>query len=404
MADEPETRFARAGDVHIAYQIVGDGPVDILFIDTWVHHVEAVWDFPDFARFLRRLASFGRLIHFDRRGTGLSDPVPLEGLPDFDEQVEDAIAVLDAAGSERPAVVGTNDGTLVAMLLAATRPERCSALALFAATAKHLPPGELGSIDTVVATITESTEDSGVAWLAPSRLGDDAFDRQLLRFQRNSVRMGAMGHYFRQTLVAEMPDVLPAIRCPTLVLNRRGNRVVSFDQSEDVAGTIPDAKLVELPGEDHLIFSQNVDLVADELEEFLTGARTGRDPDRLLATLLFTDVVDSTTRAAQLRDRAWRDVATATTPWSDGSSSGSAGARSRRRVTVSSPRSGRRRRRCAAPSRPSSPCGRSDWRSARACTRARSRSAETTSAAWRSTSPPASPPRALPARSWSRAP
>lgn len=115
MPDQQETRFAKTGDVHIAYQVVGEGPIDILFIDTWVHHVEAVWNFPDFARLLRRLASFGRLIHFDRRGTGLSDPVPLDRLPDFDTQVADVIAVLDAAGSERPAVVGTNDGTMVAM-------------------------------------------------------------------------------------------------------------------------------------------------------------------------------------------------------------------------------------------------------------------------------------------------
>jgi class 3 adenylate cyclase len=308
MTDQAETRFAKVGDVHLAYQVVGDGPIDILFVDTWVHHVEAVWDFPDFARFLRRLASIGRLIHFDRRGTGLSDPVPLEGLPDFDEQVEDAVAILDAAGSDRPAIVGTNDGTLVAMLLAAAHPERCSSLALFSPTAKHVLPQELGSVEAVVAEISDSIDDSGVAWLAPSRADDDAFDRQLLRFQRNSVRIGAMAHYYRQTLVAEVGDVPQAIRCPTLVLNRRGNRVVSFDQSEALAAAIPDAKLVELPGEDHLIFSQDIDRVADELEEFLTGARTGRDPDRRLATLLFTDIVGSTTRAAELGDRRWRDL------------------------------------------------------------------------------------------------
>jgi pimeloyl-ACP methyl ester carboxylesterase len=137
MPDQDETRFARIGDVHIAYQVIGDGPIDILFVDTWVHHVEAVWDFPDFARFLRRLSSFGRLIHFDRRGTGLSDPVPLDRLPDFDRQVEDVVAVLDAAGSERPAIVGTNDGTLFAMLLAASHPERCHSLVLFTPTAGH---------------------------------------------------------------------------------------------------------------------------------------------------------------------------------------------------------------------------------------------------------------------------
>jgi pimeloyl-ACP methyl ester carboxylesterase len=137
MQEAPKTLFARNGDVHIAYQTVGSGPLDILLVDTWVHHVEIVWDFPDFARFLRRLASFGRLIHFDRRGTGLSDPVPLDRLPDLETQVEDVIAVLDAAGSARPAVVGVNDGTLVAMLLAAAHPDRCASLVLWSVTAKH---------------------------------------------------------------------------------------------------------------------------------------------------------------------------------------------------------------------------------------------------------------------------
>ena len=310
MSDEPETRFARVGDVHIAYQTVGDGPIDILFVDTWVHHVEAVWDFPEFARLLRRLASFGRLIHFDRRGTGLSDPVPLDRLPDFDTQVEDVVAVLDAVGSDQPAIVGTNDGTLVAMLLAAAHPERCDSLVLFAPTAKHELEGgpSIESVDEVVRMITEAGDDSGLEWLAPSRLGDDAFDRALLRLQRNSVRRGAMGHYYRQTMLADVEDVLPQLTSRTLVLNRSHNRVVPMKHSEHVAAHITGAKLVELPGEDHLMFSQGIDRIADELEEFLTGARSGKDPDRLLATLLFTDIVDSTTRAAEVGDRVWRDT------------------------------------------------------------------------------------------------
>ena len=172
MPDPAETRFAKVGDVHIAYQVVGDGPIDILFVDTWVHHVEAVWDFPDFARLLRRLASFGRLIHFDRRGTGLSDPVPLDRLPDFDTQVEDVIAVLDAAGSERPAIVGTNDGTLVAILLAAAHPERCDSLVLFTPTAKHeLEEDRRSSPSTTVVKHDRGGERTTAAstWLAPSR-------------------------------------------------------------------------------------------------------------------------------------------------------------------------------------------------------------------------------------------
>jgi class 3 adenylate cyclase len=310
MPEQVETRFARNGEIHIAYQVVGEGPIDILYVDTWVHHVEAVWDIPDFARFLRRLASFGRLIHFDRRGTGLSDPVPLDRLPDFDTQVEDVVAVLDAAGSERPAIVGANDGTLVAMLLAAAYPQRCSSLVLFTPTAKHQPgDGEdVPSIDEVVELISRSVDDSGLDWLAPSRVGDEAFDHRLLKLQRNSVRQGAMGHYYRQTLLSDVSDVIPRLAIPTLVLNRSGNRVVPLEQSKEVAEGIPDARFVELPGEDHLIFSQDTDRVADEIEEFLTGTRTGKDPDRLLTTLLFTDIVDSTTRAAEWGDRRWRDL------------------------------------------------------------------------------------------------
>jgi class 3 adenylate cyclase/predicted esterase len=310
MPDLAQTRFAKRGDVHLAYQAIGSGSMDILFVDTWVHHVEAVWDFPDFARFLRRLGSFGRLIHFDRRGTGLSDPVPLDALPDFDTQVEDVVAVLDAAGSEEAAIVGTNDGTLVAILLAAAHPERCRSLVLFSPTAKHemVAGTSLEQIDDVIAMISEAVDDSGLAWLAPSRLGDVAFDQQLLRFQRFSVRQGAMGHYYRQTMLSDVRDVLPQIAVPTLVMNRSSNRIVSPEQSREVASRIDGAKFVELPGEDHLIFSQNVDRVTDEIEEFLAGARTGQDPDRLLATLLFTDIVNSTTRAAESVDRRWRDL------------------------------------------------------------------------------------------------
>jgi class 3 adenylate cyclase len=310
MTEQPRTQFARNGDVHLAYQTVGTGSLDILLVDTWVHHVEAVWDFPDFARFLRRLSSFGRLIHFDRRGTGLSDPVPLDKLPDFQTQMEDAVAVLDAAGSRQPAVFGTNDGTLVAMLLAAAHPERCRSLVLFAPTVKHQQAAgmPMEAIEEALEQMTAAVDESGVHILAPSRVGDEPFDRQLRRFQRNSVRQGAMAHYFRQSMLSDIRDVPPTITTPTLVLNRSGNRIVAMELSKEVATLIPNAKLVELPGEDHLVFSQDIDLVMDEIEEFLTGVRTGSDPDRVLTTLLFTDIADSTTWAAELGDRHWRDL------------------------------------------------------------------------------------------------
>jgi class 3 adenylate cyclase len=312
MGEKPRTQYARNGDVHLAFQVVGDGALDLLLIDTWVHHVEAVWDFPDFARFLRRLSSFGRLIHFDRRGTGLSDPVPLAQLPDLQTQVGDAVAVLKAAGSDGAAVIGLNDGTIVAVLLAEAHPELCRSLALFTLTSAHtLAAGmPMESIDEVVQLIEANavTDDSGLKLLAPSRVGDERFDRQLARLQRFSVRPGAFGHYYRQTMEADVAGVLPLIRTPTLVLNRTGNRIVPVEQSRLAAAAIQGARFVELPGTDHLAFSEGIDSLLDEVEEFLTGARTGADPDRMLTTLLFTDIVNSTTLAAQLGDRRWRDV------------------------------------------------------------------------------------------------
>ena len=163
----PETRFARNGDIHLAYQTVGSGPLDLLLVDTWVHHVEAVWDVPDFARFLRRIGSFGRLIHFDRRGTGLSDPVPLDRLPDLETQVEDAVAVLDAASSDEAAVIGLNDGTLIAMLLAVAYPQRCGSLVLFTPTAAHTHAGGMPMEES-----TRSSSRSG-----PTRRKDEAVSR-----------------------------------------------------------------------------------------------------------------------------------------------------------------------------------------------------------------------------------
>jgi class 3 adenylate cyclase len=308
----PDTHFALNGDLHLAYQTVGSGPVDLLYVDAWVHHVEAVWDVPEFARLLRRLSSFSRLIHFDRRGTGLSDPVPLDRLPDVETQVDDALAVLDAAGSSEAVVVGANEGTLIAILLAARHPERCRSLVLFATTAKHQKAGgkpieDMEAFIELVRT-NQVSGNSGVDVLAPSRAGDERFDRDLARLQRLSVRPGAIGHYVRQSMMSDVAGELPAISTPTLVLNRTGNRIVSTELSREVASMIPNARYVELPGTDHLMYSEDIDGVVDEIQEFVTGARSGADPDRTLATVLFTDIVGSTDRAATLGDRRWRDL------------------------------------------------------------------------------------------------
>jgi class 3 adenylate cyclase len=312
MGEKPRTQYARNGDVHLAFQVVGQGALDLLLIDTWVHHVEAVWDVPDFARLLRRLSSLGRLIHYDRRGTGLSDPVPLDQLPDLQTQVGDAVAVLKAARSDSAAVIGLNDGTIAAVLLAAAHPELCRSLVLFTLTSAHtLAAGlPMESIEEVLEMLQANavTDESGVQFLAPSRVGDERFDQQLAGLQRFSVRPRAWAHYYRQTMKADVADVLPLIRTPTLVLNRTGNPIVPVEQSRVAAAAIKGARFVELPGTDHLAFSEGIDSLVDELEEFLTGTRTGADPDRMLTTLLFTDIVNSTTLAAQLGDRRWRDL------------------------------------------------------------------------------------------------
>jgi class 3 adenylate cyclase len=310
--ETPTTQYARNGDVHLAFQVLGEGPLDLLLVDTWVHHVEAVWDLPDLARFLRRLSSFGRLIHFDRRGTGLSDPVPVDKLPDLETQAGDATAVLEAAGSEGAAVIGLNDGCIVAVLLAARQPQLCRSLVLYTMTRAHTLAGgmPMESIDEVIKMMEAraAANQSSVEFVAPSRANDERFDRELARLQRFSLRPGVLGHYYRQTMeAADVGDLLPSIRVPTLVLNRTGNRIVPVEESREAAAAIENARFVELPGTDHLAFSEGIDGLLDEVEEFLTGTRTG-DPDRVLTTMLFTDIVDSTGLAARIGDRTWRDV------------------------------------------------------------------------------------------------
>jgi class 3 adenylate cyclase len=311
MEARPNTRYARNGTTHLAYQEVGRGDLDLLLIDTWVHHVEAVWDFPDLARFLRRLASFGRLIHFDHRGTGLSDPVTIDQLPDLHTQVDDAVAVLHEAGSERAAVIGLNEGSNIAAMLAAQHPDLCRSLVLHAFTTHYVLGPDLPQQLIDEETLFEAgavSDESYVEFLAPSRIGDAEFRRGLRRLQRLSIRPGVFWHFFRQSFEADITSLLPAIHCPTLVLNRTGNPIVSVEQSRQAADAILGARFVELPGTDHVAWSEGVDLLLDEVEEFLTGARGGTDPDRLLTTLLFTDIVGSTDKAAEIGDRRWRDL------------------------------------------------------------------------------------------------
>ena len=311
----PTTEYARNGEVHLAYQVLGEGPLDIVVIESWVHHVEAFWEIPELARQRRRLASLGRVIIFDRRGTGMSDPVALDRLPDLETQVADICAVMDAAGSTRAAILGLAEGGPLAVLLAASLPERCRALVLFntAARLSAAPDYPWGAPEERLLEIVRRQAQSWatgdgdhLAHLAPSRVDDPRFTEQLVHLGRGAVSPGAVAHYFRQTVLTDVRDLLPAIQAPTLVLQRAHDQIAGPELGRYLADHIPGARYVELGGADHFWFLDHADELVDEIEEFLTGTRTSADPDRQLATVLFTDIVDSTARAVEVGDTRWR--------------------------------------------------------------------------------------------------
>ncbi len=311
----PSTRYAKNGDAHLAFQVFGQGPVDLVLIESWVQHVEAFWEIPELARQRRRLAAIGRLIIFDRRGTGLSDPVPLDHLPDLETQVADVCAVMDAAGSKQAAILGIAEGGPPALFLAASRPERCRALVLLntAARMSRTTDYPWGAPEEVLLDIVErqarswaAADAEHVARIAPSRVDDARLLEQLARLGRSAVSPGAVAHYYRQSVLTDVRELLPLIQAPTLVLQRARNEIAPPEFGQYLAGHIPQAKYVEIDGTDHIWFTENPDQVVGEIEEFLTGSRASADPDRRLATLLFTDIVGSTARAAELGDTEWR--------------------------------------------------------------------------------------------------
>jgi class 3 adenylate cyclase len=309
----PETRYAKSGDVNIAYQVTGDGPFDLVYVPGWVSNVELMWDDPAQAHMLERLASFSRLILFDKRGTGLSDPVPLQQLPTLEERMDDVRAVLDAVGSERSSIFGFSEGGNMSVLFAATYPERTIALALFGIFAKRIWSSDYPWAPTPEARARE-IEDLERNWatgmdvdqLCPSE--DDAFKERLATYLRRSASPGAAVALLRMNTQIDVRDVLPSIQAPTLILHRTGDRDTKLEESRWIAAQIPGAKHVELPGDGHVVWAGDVDGVIDEIEEFLTGVRPTRGTERVLATVLFTDLVGSTERAAALGDRGWREL------------------------------------------------------------------------------------------------
>jgi pimeloyl-ACP methyl ester carboxylesterase len=309
----PETRYAKSGDLNIAYQVVGERPLDLIYVPGWISNVELMWDEPAHAHVLDRLASFSRLILFDKRGTGLSDPVPLDRLPTLEERMDDVRAVLDAVECQQAALFGFSEGGLMSVLFAATYPERITALALFGVFAKRIWSPDYPWAPTPEARARE-IEELERNWsqrmdldtLAPSE--DEAFKNRLATYFRRSASPGAAVALLRMNTQIDVRDVLPSIHSPTLVLHRSDDLDVNVAEGRWIADHIPGAKFVELPGDAHTLWGGDTDSVVDEIEEFLTGARRGPDPDRVLATVLFTDIVGSTEQAKKVGDRRWREL------------------------------------------------------------------------------------------------
>jgi pimeloyl-ACP methyl ester carboxylesterase len=310
----PQTHYAKAPDgVHLAYQVVGDGPVDLVFVPGFVSHVELSWEDPALAHLFERLASFSRLVLFDKRGTGLSDRGGV--LPDHDQRMQDLVTVMDAVGLEHASLLGVSEGGPMAMLFAATYPERADALVLYGTYARFLAaPDYPFGIDPEdskrFSAHLEARWGTGVglaAW-APSARDDADARESWARWQRLGSSPGAAVSLLTSYADIDVRAALPLISAPTLVLHRRGDRMISIDAARDLAGHVPGAQLIEYDGSDHLLWTEDPDNVLDDIEEFLTGVRPLPEPDRVLATVLFTDIVESTALLSQLGDRRWRDV------------------------------------------------------------------------------------------------
>jgi pimeloyl-ACP methyl ester carboxylesterase len=307
----PETRYAKSGEVNIAYQAVGDGPLDLVLVPGFVFHLENDWDEPRSAHFLERLASFSRLIRFDKRGTGLSDRPG--GLPDLETRMDDVRAVIDAVGSTRVALFGYSEGGPMCCLFSATYPDRTKALVLYGTYAKRMDPDD----DYPWAPTWEQRQaygdqverewgfESDLRTMSPN--ADAALTAWWRTRARASASPGAARALILMNSRIDVRRVLPTIQVPTLVLHRSGDRDSRLEEGRYIADRIPDARFVELAGNDHIPWI-DADQIVDEVEEFLTGVRRGAESDRVLATVLLTDIVGSSERAAELGDRRWRDL------------------------------------------------------------------------------------------------
>lgn len=310
--DLPETRYARSGELNIAYQVLGEGPLDVVFVPGIISHLDLQWGIPGTQRFFERLASFSRVILFDKRGTGLSDPIA--GPAPLEERMDDLRAVMDAAGSKRAAIIGLSEGGPLAILFSATYPERVSALALcgtFACSTLDAAdnPGGEASVQAELAireTMREWGSGKTMRLFAPSTEGTP-MRQGMAAFERSAASPRMAHALWDMATEIDVRDVLPTIGVPTLVVHRE-HELVPVEHARYMASHIPGAKLVVLPGEDHIPFFGDVDRYVGEIEAFLTSPLAEQLPERVLTTVLFTDIISSTEQASELGDRRWREL------------------------------------------------------------------------------------------------
>jgi pimeloyl-ACP methyl ester carboxylesterase len=311
----PEVRYARSGDVHVAYQVLGEGEVDLVFVMGWLTNLETYWELPDYRRFMQRLAGFTRLILFDKRGMGLSDRTLIGTL---EERMDDVRAVMDAVGSERAVLLGVSEGAPLSMVFAATHPERTAGLIFVGGEVKEIieddwPIGQstreqyAERLEKILSGETPWGQAQRV-WFAPSRESDPAVMEWVGRLERTAASPAAAVAFMRLGSALDVRHVAPSIHVPTLVMHSPEDSIVPFAQGRWLAEQIPGARFVELKGRDHVPWFDVADQVIVETREFLTGFREAAEPEQILATVLFTDIVGSTERAQALGDREWRSL------------------------------------------------------------------------------------------------
>ena len=311
---EGRTQYARSGEVNIAYQVVGGGPIDLVVTWGWLSHIEVFWDDPDIADLLTRLAAFSRLIIFDKRGTGMSDRVTESELPTLEQRMDDVRAVMDAAGSRRAALLGISEGGAMSILFAATYPDRTSALVLIGSWATWLKEDSYPWVPTLeqhhqamaMMRVQDPSEPFNLERFAPSKLHDADFKRRFARYGRLAASPAAALAFYQMNIHMDVRDVLPSVHVPTLILHRSGDRMIYPQNGRYLADHISGARFVTLPGDDHLAWVGDREALVGEIEEFLTGARHAPEADRVLATVLFSDIVGSTAKAAELGDKDWK--------------------------------------------------------------------------------------------------